>query len=391
MSEVLLSAINSIKINKLRAFLTMLGVVIGVFSVVSMLAFGVGIQNFITERFSSLGTNLLLVTPGRLNFRTDPASSFSANQLEQKHVELIKRYAGSQIVSLTPSVRSSAKLEYKTNEYSGTMAGINEDGVQVSGFEVSSGRYFTAQEVKNKKRVGLIGVEAKEELFGDMDPLGKTVKIDGDSYQIIGTIAEKNSTYDRGVTIPFTAAQETLQISNVSSIAVKMKPNADVRKSKKFVEMAVLRDLDEDDFSVVSQTELLESFQSILRLLTAGLGVIAGISLLVGGIGIMNIMLVSVTERTREIGLRKAVGATPKNIALQFLSESVLISVTGGLIGILLAFVLTLGVKSFIDASVPLYAILIAFSFSVSVGVLFGTYPAVKAGKKDPIQALVYE
>jgi putative ABC transport system permease protein len=391
MSEVVYSAVNSIKINKLRAFLTMLGVIIGVFSVVSMLAFGVGIQNFISERFSSLGSNLLLVTPGRLNFRADPASSFSANKLEKKHADLIKRYAGSQIISLTPSVRSSAKLEHRTQEYFGTIAGINEDGQLVSGFDVSSGRYFSAQEVKSKRKVGLIGVEAKKELFGDAEPVGKFVKIDGDSYEIIGTIAEKNQTYDQGITVPFTAAQETLGINNISSIAVKMKNDSDTRKTKKFVEMALLRDLGEDDFSVVSQTELLESFQSILRLLTAGLGVIAGISLLVGGIGIMNIMLVSVTERTREIGLRKAVGATPRNIVLQFLSESVLISVTGGLIGILLAFLLTFAVRSLIDASVPLYAVLIAFFFSVGVGVLFGTYPAVKAGKKDPIQALVYE
>jgi len=391
MGEIFQSAVNSIRINKLRAFLTMLGVIIGVFAVVSMLAFGVGVQNYIASEFSTLGTNLILVTPGRTNFRTDPASSFSSNKLEEKHADLIERFAGDHIVAFTPSVRSSAKLEHRTKEFYGTLVGINAQGPSVSGVTIDKGRNFTEQEVQSKRKVGLIGVEARDELFGDTDPIGKYVKIDNDSYQIIGTLEKKNQTYDQGITVPFTSAKETLGIENLSSIAVKMKADGDVRKTKKFVEMALLRDLNENDFTVISQTELLESFQSILQMLTAGLGLIAGISLIVGGIGIMNIMLVSVTERTREIGLRKAVGATPRDIVLQFLSEAVLISVTGGIIGILLAYLLTFAVQSFINASVPLYAVLIAFFFSVGVGVLFGTYPAVKAGKKDPIQALVYE
>ncbi len=391
MGEILYSALNSIRINKLRAFLTMLGVIIGVFSVVSMLSFGVGVQAYIAEQFSTLGTNLILVTPGRFNLRSDPSNAFSRNKLEDKHVELIKRYADSEIVALTPSVRSGAQLKHRNKEYFGTIAGLNADGMNVSGFKVEEGRGFTEVEEKSKRKVALIGVEAKEELFGDSDPIGQSVKLEDDSYQIIGIIAKKNRTYDQGITIPYTSAKETLGVENFSSIAIKMKEGGDVRKTKKYVEMALLRDLDEDEFTVVSQTELLESFQSILQMLTAGLGLIAGISLVVGGIGIMNIMLVSVTERTREIGLRKAVGATPRNITLQFLSEAVLISVTGGVIGILLAYVLTFAAQAFINASVPMYAVLIAFFFSVGVGALFGTYPALKAGKKDPIEALVFE
>ncbi len=391
MSEILHSAFNSIKVNKLRAFLTMLGVIIGVFAVVSMLSFGTGVQAYIADQFSNLGSNLILVTPGRFNIRSDPANAFSRNKLDDKHVELIERNTGSEVVALTPSVRSGANLRFKTNSYMGTLVGINADGTYVSGYVVEEGRNFTDQEVKSKRKVALIGVDVKKELFGETDPIGKSVKVEDDSYQIIGTIAKKNRTYDQGLAMPYTSAMDTLGIENLSSIAVKMSEDADIRKSKKVIELALLRDLDEDEFTVVSQTELLESFQSILQMLTAGLGLIAGISLVVGGIGIMNIMLVSVTERTREIGLRKAVGATPKNITLQFLSEAVLISVTGGIVGILLSYLLTFAVQSVLKASVPLYAVLIAFFFSVGVGVLFGTYPAVKAGKKDPIQALVYE
>jgi len=389
MSEIFHSAINSILINKLRAFLTMLGVIIGVFAVVSMLSFGTGVQAYIAEQFSNLGSNLILVTPGRFNLRSDPANAFSLNKLSDKHVDLVKRYADSEVVAITPSVRTGAQLKYKSASYFGAVLGINEQ--RVSDYSIAEGRNFSAQEVRAKRKVAVIGIEIKKELFGDTNPIGKRIKVEDESYEIIGVIAKKNRTYDQGIAAPYTTVMHTLNIENFSSIAIKMRPDADVRKSKKLIELALLRDLDEDEFTVVSQTELLESFQSILQMLTAGLGLIAGISLIVGGIGIMNIMLVSVTERTREIGLRKAVGATPTNITIQFLSEAILISVTGGLIGIALAYGLTLAVQSFINAHVPLYAVLIAFCFSVGVGMVFGTYPAIKAGKKDPIQALVFE
>jgi putative ABC transport system permease protein len=389
MSEIFHSAINSILINKLRAFLTMLGVIIGVFAVVSMLSFGTGVQAYIAEQFSNLGSNLILVTPGRFNLRSDPANAFSLNKLSDKHVDLVKRYADSEVVAITPSVRTGAQLKYKSASYFGAVLGINEQ--RVSDYSIAEGRNFSAQEVRAKRKVAVIGIEIKKELFGDTNPIGKRIKVEDESYEIIGVIAKKNRTYDQGIAAPYTTVMHTLNIENFSSIAIKMHPDADVRKSKKLIELALLRDLDEDEFTVVSQTELLESFQSILQMLTAGLGLIAGISLIVGGIGIMNIMLVSVTERTREIGLRKAVGATPTNITIQFLSEAILISVTGGLIGIALAYGLTLAVQSFINAHVPLYAVLIAFCFSVGVGMVFGTYPAIKAGKKDPIQALVFE
>ena len=391
MNEIILTALNSIKSNKLRAFLTMLGVIIGVFAVVSMLSLGVGVQNFISNRFNSLGSNLLLVAPGRFSFRSDPSNSFSRNKLEEKHVELIKTYASDQIIAVSPSIRTGATMKYRDKEFFGTVIGVNYDAINVTNYEIISGRNISRNDEKAANRNALIGVEVKQELFGDDNVIGKKIKINKESFTIVGEIAKKNRSYDQGIVAPVTTVSDVFDIENYSNIAAKLKDPKNERKAKKIIEMALLRDLKEDDFTVISQSELLESFQNILRLLTSGIGMIAGISLLVGGIGIMNIMLVSVTERTKEIGLRKAVGATPRVIATQFLSEAVIISVSGGLIGVLLAFLLTFGIRNFIEASVPLYAIVIAVVFSVLVGVVFGTYPAVKASNKDPIQALTYE
>ncbi|MEN9388985.1 MAG: hypothetical protein RLY61_69 [Candidatus Parcubacteria bacterium] len=391
MNEVLLTSLTSIRANKLRSFLTMLGVIIGVFAVVSMLSLGVGVQNYIANSFNSLGTNLLLVAPGRFNFRADPSNSFSRNKLEEKHVELIKRYASDVILAVSPSIRTGATIQYRDKEFFGTVIGINYDAINVTNYEVLQGRNISRTDEKAANKYALIGVETKKELFGADKALGKTIKINKESFTIIGEIAKKNQSYDQGVITPVTTVKEVFGIENYSNIAAKLKDPKDDTKARKIMEMALLRDLKADDFTVISQSELLASFQNILGLLTAGIGMIAGISLLVGGIGIMNIMLVSVTERTKEIGLRKAVGATPRVIVIQFLSEAIIISVAGGLIGILLAFLLTASIKSYIEASVPLYAIIIAFVFSVSVGAVFGTYPAIKAGKKDPIEALTFE
>lgn len=391
MNEILLTALTSIRANKMRSFLTMLGVIIGVFAVVSMLSLGVGVQNFIADRFNSLGTNLLLVAPGRFSFRSDPSNSFSRNKLEEKHIELIKRYASDVIVAVSPSIRTGATITYRDNEFFGTVIGLNYDAINVTNYKVTQGRNISRTDEKAANKYALIGVELKEELFGDDKALGKTIKINKESFIVIGEIAKKNQSYDQGVITPVTTVKDVFGIENYSNIAAKLKDPKDDTKARKIMEMALLRDLKKDDFTVISQSELLASFQSILGLLTAGIGMIAGISLLVGGIGIMNIMLVSVTERTKEIGLRKAVGATPRVIVTQFLSEAIIISVAGGVIGIVLAFLLTIGIRSYIEATVPLYAILIAFLFSVTVGAVFGTYPAIKAGKKDPIEALTFE
>lgn len=391
MNEILITSITAIRANKMRSFLTMLGVIIGVFAVVSMLSLGVGVQNFIESRFNSLGTNLLLVAPGRFSFKSDPSNSFSRNKLEQKHVDLIKRYAAGSIIAVSPSIRTGATVTYKNKEYFGTVIGVNYDAINVTNYVVTSGRNISRTDEKAANKYVLIGVEMKQELFGSDNALGKSVKVDNESFTIIGEIDKKNQSYDQGLIAPITTVQDVFGIDNYSNIAAKLKDPSDDTKARKIIEMALLRDLKEDDFTVISQAELLSSFQNILRILTAGIGLIAGISLLVGGIGIMNIMLVSVTERTKEIGLRKAVGATPGIIVMQFLSEAVIISVAGGLLGVLFSFVLTFSIQSYIQASVPFYAVVIAVIFSITVGAIFGTYPALKAGRKDPIKSLTFE
>jgi putative ABC transport system permease protein len=230
-------------------------------------------------------------------------------------------------------------------------------------------------------------------LFSNQDPVGKNIKIGDKTFLIIGVAAEKGGNIDNRAYIPYTTAKTIFNVKNYSSIVMKATDSSNIDTAFKRIEIALYRDLDKDEFTVLSQKDLLNSFSSILSTITLGIGAIAAISLLVGGIGIMNIMLVTVTERTREIGLRKAVGATPNNIAIQFLIEATALSVLGGSIGIGLGILVAFLIKTYanFDAVVPLWSILLAFLFSAFVGMLFGTYPALKAAKKDPIEALRYE
>ena len=243
----------------------------------------------------------------------------------------------------------------------------------------------------NKIRVVVMGPNVVKELFPNSNPIGEKIKVEDVSYEVIGYTKKKGADYDDNVYVPYTVAMEDFEIENYQGIIVKAKNRDEMELTKKQVTLALLRDLDKDDFQIISPEDILESINDILSILTAAVGAIAGISLIVGGIGIMNIMLVSVTERIKEIGLRKAVGASPKDIAMQFLIESVMISVGGGAIGLLFGWLASLAVRSFVRTQVPLWAVLLSFIFSVLVGVVFGTYPAIKASRKDPIEALRYE
>ena len=385
------TANKSLYSNKVRTVLTMLGVIIGVFAVVMLVAIGKGAQNYITDQFEALGSNLIFVSPGKAGFGNDPAARFSKNKLSEKHVNLIKLNAGSSVKEITPYVTSADNVKYKTKTYYASIVGVNEQAASTFNYKIEKGRFYSEVEVKNKKRVAVIGKSTITELFSNSNPIGKRIKIGDDNYEIIGTFAEKGQNFDDGIIIPYTSVMDTFDIKNFSSIVLKVKDENNIDFAMKQIELAVLRDLKQDDFSVLSQTDILSSIQNILSVLTTGIGAIAGISLLVGGIGIMNIMLVSVTERTREIGLRKAVGATPFNIAFQFLVESILLSVGGGTIGLIIGYLGSLAPRAYIRTEVPWWAVLLAFGFSVFVGIVFGTYPAIKASKKDPIESLRYE
>lgn len=389
--ETLNSAINSLLSNKVRAALTMLGVVIGVFSVVTLTSLGRGVQNYITDEFNALGSNLLFIAPGNVDFADDPAKSFTNNKLEKKHMDLIQTHAEDFVDSITPSFRVGKTVEYKNKNYFATLLGTSEQASKVFNLPLREGKDFTKNDVKSKNKVAIVGPLVADEFFPNVSPIGKKIKIENDYYEIVGVSKPRNQDFDDNVRIPYTAMEETLDVDKFSGLAVKVNPDKDIKIATRQIELALLRDLDEDDFTVLSPQDILESVNNILEILTLVLGAIAGISLVVGGIGIMNIMLVSVTERIREIGLRKAVGATPFNIGSQFLIESILLSVGGGGIGLLLGFLASRIAQQWIRAEVTIGAVLLAFGFSVLVGIIFGTYPAIQAAKKDPVEALRYE
>jgi len=267
--------------------------------------------------------------------------------------------------------------------------------LEVINYKVISGRFFTKAEYQSAARVAVIGNTIVEKLFKNENPLGKEFTLDDKKFIVIGVYEKRGgfggSDNDSIITIPFTTAKLLFNMRRISGINIKTKPSIEINDAKKSIEKAFLMTLTKDDFTLFTAEELLSSINGILSTLTTALAGIAAISLLVGGIGIMNIMLVSVTERTREIGLRKAVGATPNNILVQFLTESLIISVIGGLNGIFLGYLGSLVLKNFIPATLTLNSVLLAFAFSAGVGIIFGTYPAYKAAKKNPIDALRYE
>lgn len=389
--SVFKTANKSLYNNKIRTVLTMLGVIIGVFAVVMLVALGTGAQNYITDQFEALGSNLVFVSPGKAGFGNDPAARFSKNKLAEKHVNLISLNARNVVKEITPYITVGENAKYKTKNYYANIIGSNEQSGNIFNYQIDKGRFFSEVEVKSKKRVAVIGQSIVNELFLNINPIDKKIKLGDENYLVIGTFSEKGQNFDDGIIIPHTSVMDTFGIKNYSSIVLKVKDENNIEFAIKQIELAVLRNLKQDDFSVLSQKDILSSIQNILGVLTAGIGAIAAISLLVGGIGIMNIMLVSVSERTREIGLRKAVGATPFNIATQFLVESILLSVGGGAIGLVLGYLGSLIPRSFIRTEVPWWAVALAFGFSVFIGIVFGTYPAIKASKKDPIDSLRYE
>ena len=389
--ETLNIAIKALSVNKARTLLTMLGVIIGVFAVVSLTSLVKGVQNYVTDEFEKLGSNLLFVSPGRSAINRDPALAYTDNKLKESHLDLIDQYAGDLVKSTTPWVTLGKTVEYKSKNYFGILVGGNEKFADILNIRTSEGSLFTQNDVRTGAKVVVLGSEVKKTLFGSKKATGEIIRVDGKSMKVIGVAEEKGSDWDIQIYAPYTMLDRTFDADDIANIMVKLNDDRDVELATKNVELALLRNLKKDEFSVMSQKEILDEVKNILGILQLGLGAVAGISLIVGGIGIMNIMLVSVTERTREVGLRKALGATSRDIGTQFLAESVLISATGGFIGLILGYTATFLVQSIIRAEVPWWAVLLALGFSSIVGVAFGTYPAILASKKDPIVSLRYE
>lgn len=391
LQETFITSMRALTKNFVRTFLTMLGVIIGVFAVVALVAAVKGFENYVTDQFEAIGSNVLYIMPGNMNFNEDPYKALAANKFEQKHVDLIERYASDYVERLSGYYRLAKDAEHKANEYTVFIEGINEDGDELYDLELIEGRFYDATEVETKSRVVVLGENVSKELFTNRNPIGESIKIEGLSYKVIGVFEVEITDFRNSVFIPDTVVKDEFDMKKLQGIVVGFKSDKTSSEASTAVEIALLNELKVEDFTVFSQEDMLEAFQNILNVIGIGLTAIAGISLLVGGIGIMNIMLVSVTERTREIGLRKALGATSLNIGQQFVLESVSISLVGGLIGLILAWLLTLAVQSFVRAEVPAWSIFMAMGFSVLVGVGFGTYPAIKASKLDPIEALRFE
>lgn len=389
--ETLKSALRSLLSNKIRTFLTMLGVIIGVFAVVALVSLVKGIENFIIDRFNAIGSNLIVVTSGRAGITQDPAISFTKKTLEEKHVELIRKSLGDEIKGVTPSIRLVKKATYRNEVFFASITASNSESAELFSTDIASGRFFNANEVRSNSYVAVIAPDVKEELFGKIDAVGEKVNIDGKSFEIVGVTIDEGMTSNQRIYVPYTTAQQAFDVDSITNILIKAKNREDIDEVALKIEHTLVQELSPNDFTVLSQKDILNSIGSILDVLSLVLAAIAGISLFVGGIGIMNIMLVTVNERISEIGLRKALGATRFDIGSQFLVESVFISLFGGILGLFVSWLLTLGIKNYIRAEITPWAALLSVGFSLFVGVAFGTYPALKGAKKDPIEALRQE
>ncbi len=391
LSEAFVTAFSALKSNKIRTLLTMLGIIIGVFSVVLLISLVKGVQNYITDQFNSIGSNLVFIMPGRSGINQDPATAFTDNKLKIEFNSLLKSNNVDIIQESVPFLITGKTLTYKNKRFFGSISGSYPEYQTMFNLQLHSGRFYDATEETAGRKVTVIGSGVYKKLFGTRNAIGELLKIDGDSYEVVGVLLPKGQDFDEQIIMPYKTVNESLDVNNISYLAAKLKSDQNIEDSTKKIETTLLTEMKPDDFTVMTQTDLLQSIQSILGIIGLGLGGVAAISLIVGGVGIMNIMLVAVTERIKEIGLRKAVGATPLEIAVQFLLESSILSITGGLIGLILGYLASLAARQFIRTEVPVWTILVSLGFSLAVGVLFGTYPAYKASKKQPIEALRYE
>jgi putative ABC transport system permease protein len=405
--QIVRVALRSLVANKLRSGLTILGMVIGVGAVIALVAAGAGAQAQVTERFRSLGSNLLVISPGTRSFRGVSQGAASAQSLTDGDVEAMARLARS-VSTIAPEYSSRAQVVYGSKNTQTSVVGITPEYLSVRNWKVARGRFIDDLDLANQAKVAVLGATAVEDLFGQtlIDPLDKMVKIDRQSYLIVGIMASKGiggfQNLDDQAFIPLSTAQvkfggagnTSLQAINVQVVAADKIDRAKAELASILRSRHGLSPNQSDDFTIQDQTQIVEMVEQTAETFTVLLGSIAAISLVVGGIGIMNIMLVSVTERTREVGIRKAVGAKRRDILAQFLAEAVVLSLLGGVIGILLGYGGAQVVTPLLGgtrALVTPQSVFMALSVSIGVGLFFGIYPANRAAGLKPIEALRYE
>jgi putative ABC transport system permease protein len=393
------SAIADFKRNKVRTFLTSLGITIGVLSVVMLIALGLGLKNYIQEQFEGLGANLVMVMAGSGIGGGDgggfsgPAGMFgSVVEFDERDVSSLKRIQD--IKYVVPVYFKSLAIEAEDNKEMGYVMGVNDEFFDLMSAEMLEGEIFDKSDIQGRTKVVVLGFTLSEKLFGEAgDGAGRTIRADNMRLKVIGVLEKTGDTeMDKSAVIPYTTTFASLNPDKTFwSIYLGVDAEDKVDAASDKAEEVLLRRYKEDEFAVVQQSEVLSTINQIFSVLNAILVAIGSISLLVGGIGIMNIMYATVTERTKEIGIRRAIGATKQDILTQFLTESVVLSVLGGLVGLTLSVLIVLAVRPFFPVAINTLAVIIAIGVSSFIGIFFGVFPAKRAANLPPIVAIKYE
>ncbi len=403
-------AIDGLKAHKMRSILTILGIVIGIAAIILIMSLGAGAQDLILSQIQGLGSKTIAVAPGREpKGPTDIAQILSDSLKEKDLLELNKKTNVPMLKNIMPIVFGGETAAFENETYRMTIFGASELIMDIFDLSPEKGFFFTEEDIKNNASVAIIGAKIKEELFGSSEALGKKIKIKNRSFTVIGVLPKKGQVsffnFDEIAIVPYTTAQKYIfGIKYFHRFMIEAETESDIERTVSDIKTTLrnshnITDPEKDDFFIETQADLVSRISTITDILTLFLVAVAAISLIVGGIGIMNIMLVSVTERTNEIGLRKALGATKKNILSQFIFEAIILTISGGVIGISLGVLFSL-IASFIlsrfvgldwQFSFPIIGAIIGFAVSAFIGLVFGFYPARKASIKNPIEALRYE
>lgn len=400
--ESFLMAWASIVANRMRSILTMLGIIIGVAAVITLVSIGNGVNKQVTDSISSLGSNLLIVMPGAPRTPGVRPSAASQKSLKVADYEAIAKM--DEVKEASPVTNGSYTVIYENQNTNTTVSGVDLSYQDINSLTMKDGHFFTQKQIDTRERVAIIGSTVAKNLYGTDSPIGTTIRVKNIPFTVIGVLESKGSSamgadQDDIILIPYTTAMERVEGKDyLRTIYVAAKDGTNMDRLQADIENLLrvrhkIKDPNLDDFNITNMSSIMKTMQETTSTLTLFLGAVAAISLIVGGIGIMNIMLVSVTERTREIGVRKALGATYRVIVTQFLIEAVVISLMGGIIGIIIGVLTAYGISAAtkMQTVISIPTIIASFAFSMGIGLIFGLYPAQKAAKLNPIDALHYE